>query len=139
MFSFDIFKYFGISAPKTKIWSEILEQAVSDKGEVDYVWIKRIQQKLDKFITSFSNVDPEKWDEQEKSLIISTFYNASMIYNLLKYAQNSKIDVGSKAFLDILINKISVSGGNIWNGDYKVNIAGVYVNLGRNRACLNPW
>ena len=52
-----------------------------------------------------------------------------MIYNLLKYAQNSKIDVGSEAFLDIFINKISVSGGNIWNGDYKVNIAGVDVNL----------
>ena len=63
----------AFSAPKTKIWSEILEQAVSDKGEVDYVWIKKNSTKLDEFITSFSNVDPEKWSEQEKSLIISTF------------------------------------------------------------------
>ena len=58
----------AFSAPKTKIWSEILEQAVSDKGEVDYVWIKKNSTKARRVHYSFSNVDPEKWDEQEKKV-----------------------------------------------------------------------
>ena len=83
--------------------------------------------KLDKFISSHKNLNPEKWTENQKKSIYINFYNASMIYNLLKYSEKSK--VCSQAFLDIIINKISVPGGSIWSGDYKVNLGGYYMNL----------
>lgn len=123
------FNTLAFSAPKTEIWSEILDKAVTSKGEVDYVWIKKNSSKLNSFITSYASVNPEKWNELEKKSHYINFYNAAMIFNLLKYAEDSKIAVESKSFLNILINKISVSGGNIWNGTYKVNIAGLDVNL----------
>ena len=117
------------NAPKTQLWQEVLDAAVSNNGEVDYVWIDKNQGKLKKFIFSFKNVDPTKWSENTRKANYINLYNASMIYNLLRYAKESKIKVSSNAFLDLIINKISVSGGNIWNGNYKVPFAGTELNL----------
>ena len=115
---------------KPNYGKRVLDAAVSNNGEVDYVWIDKNQGKLKKFIFSFKNVDPTKWSENTRKANYINLYNASMIYNLLRYAKkNRKSKFLLIAFLDLIINKISVSGGNIWNGNYKVPFAGTELNL----------
>ena len=52
-----------------------------------------------------------------------------MIECVLRYAAAKKIALTAKEFLQLEINRLRVSGGNIWNGDYRVNLAGHMVNL----------
>ena len=120
---------FSAQNPKTELWAEILQGAVSDSGEVDYIWIDKHSSKLEEFVESYRSTNPGRWNESEKKAYYLNFYNASMIYNLLRYARSSNIKVDSKDFLSLLVNKISVPGGNIWNGDFKVFISNQAVNL----------
>ena len=103
----------GLSAqnPKTELWAEILQGAVSDSGEVDYIWIDKHSSKLEEFVESYRSTNPGRWNESEKKAYYLNFYNASMIYNLLRYARSSNIKVDSKDFLSniSIINCLSSS------------------------------
>lgn len=113
-----------------KIWTEILSTYVRDNGGVDYVGIEeKGQVELKKYLDAFANIQPAPWDDSSKKALYINFYNAGMIYNVLRYAKENKIDLKSEKFTSLQIKDISVPGGNIWNGDYKFSLAGEMLNL----------
>lgn len=131
---------FGILAPtqamsnNTKVneineqWSKLLTKYLTTEGKIDYQGISK-DSILDSLIQNFSELDTTKMSENTKKALYINFYNASMIYNILRYAKEEKIDVNSPSFINLRINDIKVSGGNIWNGNYKVKFNDSNVNL----------
>lgn len=110
-------------------WNSLLSKHVKTNGGVDYQGFAADQAELDAFINAHATLDPSGWPDLDKTALYINLYNATMIHNLLTYAKNEKIAVTDKAFTAIEINSIKVSGGNIWNGNLKVNLAGQEVNL----------
>lgn len=97
---------------------------------MDYVAIKeKGMTNLNAYLDGFKSLDSSTYSDSAKTALYINFYNAGMIYNMLKYADANKIDVKSQKFLDLKINDLSVPGGNIWNGDYTFSFNGHQVNL----------
>lgn len=113
----------------TDSWNTLLGKYVQKNGGVDYQGLDQDFSTLEAFIKAHAAVDMSSADDKVKKTTYINLYNATMIYNLLRYAHAEKIDVGSAKFLALEINAIKVPGGNIWNGDYKVKLAGMDVNL----------
>lgn len=114
------------------IFNELLSTHVRANGGVDYQGVAKDEKKLDAFIASFSQANLTKSSDNEKKASYINLYNALMIRSLLRYAKSEKIDLNSKDFLNIQINDIDVSGGNIWNTDdrkYHAQLGGRWVNL----------
>ena len=129
-------------------WQAILAKHVTVDGGVDYVGLAKNRSALDSFINAHKSVNPKPFTDDEKKALYINLYNATMIHFLLKHAESEKIAIDSKKFLDIEINDISAPGGNIWNGDYKVDLGGKKVNLddiehklvrGVDAGDLQPW
>ena len=87
------------------------------------------QERLRAFLDSHRDLDPSSLGDDQRTALYINLYNATMIANLLKAAKANDIPVGSQKFLDTRVNKISVPGGNIWNGDYKVALNGQMLSL----------
>jgi hypothetical protein len=93
------------------LWKEILSRHVDNQGLVDYQGIKdnrEDHEKLQKFIDSMKNVDPEKLETREKKLAFwINCYNAATIHGVLRhYPIDSVKDV--KDFWHIVV--VSVGG-----------------------------
>jgi len=110
-------------------WNTLLQKHVRPNGGVDYQGFAKDLPALTAFIKAHATLDLKGADDNTKKATYINLYNATMIYNLLKYAQAEHIDVASAKFPAIEINDIKVPGGNIWNGDYKVELAGQSVSL----------
>ncbi len=117
------------AAPITSTWNDLLRSHVRIDGGVDYQGFSKDIGKLSDFIASYEKIAPPSMSEQEKLASYINLYNATMIYHLLTYAKEQDISVTSPEFLQIKINQIKVPGGNIWNGSYKVNVAGLSLTL----------
>jgi hypothetical protein len=116
--------------PKAEDWDALLRKHVKPSGGVDYPGFKSDETKLKLFIDSYQDADHLlKAEPKIKLAAYINLYNATMIFNLLRYAKEKKIPISSPEFLKLKINDIKVSGGNIWNGDYKVAIGKFPVNL----------
>ncbi len=113
----------------TDSWQGLLGKYVQKTGGVDYIGLDKDFAALDGFVKGHAKLDPKGWDDSTRKAAYINLYNATMMYNLLKYAHAEKLDLGAAAFTGLEINSIKVTGGNIWNGDYKVDLAGHQVNL----------
>jgi len=116
-------------SPDTGIWQKLLTDHVDINGGVSYLGFEKNEMKLDAFLTSYDGVNPATMSDNKRKAAYINLYNALMIKNILRHAKSKKIKVNSPDFLALKINKISIPGGNIWNGDYKISIAGENVNL----------
>lgn len=112
----------------TTSWDELLKANVTSKGGVDYAGFAKSKAKLLAFIAIYKNTAPAKWNDNQKKAAYINLYNAAMILHVLNYAADKKIDLATAAFTEIEINKIKVDGGNIWDGNSKVDLAGQMVN-----------
>lgn len=113
----------------TDAWDAMLAKYVTKGGGVDYQGFDKDFASLEAFIKAHESVDMTGADDKTRKAVYINLYNATMIYNLLKHVRAEKIDVGSPKFLATQINDVKVPGGNIWNGDYKVGLAGKQVTL----------
>ena len=121
--SFDI-------AATTESWDKLLKKHLKEEGAVDYQGFKKDHKDLESFIGSYKKLGENALTtDSQKTAAYINLYNAAMIYNLLKYANSKKMALTDPKFLAIKINDIEVPGGNIWNGDYKVNVGKHSVNL----------
>jgi hypothetical protein len=117
------------SNTQVKTWNGLLSKYVKKNGGVDYIGFKKDQAKLESFISAYKNFDPKSHSDISKTAHYINLYNATMIFNILRHAKEEKIDLNSKKFLKLKINDIKVEGGNIWNGNYKVSLGQISVNL----------
>ncbi|MEI8027795.1 MAG: DUF547 domain-containing protein [Pseudomonadota bacterium] len=113
----------------TSTWNEIVKANIAISGGVDYVSIQKDIQKLDNFLGAHKNLTVKGLADNEKKALFINLYNAFMIKSILDYAKDAKITVSSPDFLKIKVNEIKFRGSNIWNGQNKVNLAGVDLNL----------
>lgn len=113
----------------TNKWDSLLAKYVKVNGGVDYQGFATDKAELTSFIEGHAAVDPTPWNDQAKTALYINLYNATMIFNILRYTETEKIALTDKKFTDLEINNIKVSGGNIWNGNLKVKLAGQDVNL----------
>lgn len=110
-------------------WNTLLKKYVSKDGGVNYVGFSQDFDTLKSLIDQYNGIKVEGLSDSAKKATYINLYNATMIYNILKYSKEKKIDVNSKEFLELRINDIKVEGGNIWNGSYTVGLAGKQVTL----------
>lgn len=112
----------------TATWDSLVQKHVKPQG-VDYIGLKGDAAALKAFIDGHKELAIASADDATKKAAYINLYNAVMMHNILRYAAAEKIAVDSAKFLSLKINGIDVPGGNIWNGDYKVVLAGQSVNL----------
>jgi hypothetical protein len=110
-------------------WDALLQKHVRASGGVDYAGLAKDQAALTAFVEAHKAIDPKPWSDAAKKAAYINLYNAGMALNLLKHAEAAKLEVGGTAFAALKINDIKVPGGNIWNGDYKLPLAGLAVTL----------
>jgi hypothetical protein len=108
-------------------WDAVLGPNIRPDGGVDYRAVSK--EKLSAFIDKHTSLDIAGASDDQKKATYINLYNALMIHNILRHAMEKKLDVNSPQFTTLKINDISVPGGNIWNGDYKTNLAGQQVHL----------
>ena len=116
-------------ASLAQAWQALLSQHVDRRGAVSYRGFAQQRQQLTAFLARHSQLTIGKLAEQAKKAVYINLYNAFMIEAILRYAQENKLALTSQKFLQLEINKLRVSGGNIWSGSYRVNLAGQQVNL----------
>lgn len=109
-------------------WQALLDKHVGQQGQVSYLGFRNDRQQLLKYLDGHRQLTVTFDDSTKKALYIN-LYNAFMIEAILRYCDEKKINLSSKDFLSLKINRLKVKGGNIWNGSYKVAIAGQMVNL----------
>src|SRR4051794_5114120 len=100
----------GAANPSADLWDAFLVKYLDAKtGKVKYQQIaKDGQPSLQKIIDSYGSLNVSGMSDGAKRANYINFYNAGMIYNILKYAKEKKIDVGSKDFLALQINDLKV-------------------------------
>lgn len=114
----------------TPIWNTLVSAHIKPGKGVDYDGIAKDKASLQRFIDGHADLaDIATADDATKKAAYINLYNATMMANILRYAESKKIAVGSAPFLALKISSIDVPGGNIWNGDYTVVLAGQKVNL----------
>jgi hypothetical protein len=113
----------------TAAWGALLGKYVKADGGVDYVGLGKDQAALDAVLTPYATLDLSGASDAAKKAALINFYNAGMMHNLLRHAREEKLDVASGKFLALEVVAISVPGGNIWNGSYKLKLSGVDVTL----------
>lgn len=117
---------------QTDAWNALLQKHVRTNGGVDYQGLDKDQAALESFIKAHATVDAKglaALSDRAKRAVYINLYNATMMFNMLRHAKAEKIDVASAAFTKLEVSGIKVPGGNIWNGDYKIKLAGTDVNL----------
>jgi hypothetical protein len=124
-FAFDA----GALSKATDLWNTLVVKYVRPDGGVNYIGLNGERAALDTFLKSYAALDFKGASDAVKKAAYINFYNAMMMSNLLRYAQETKIDVASKDFTNLEINGLKVPGGDIWSGDYKGTISGQPVNL----------
>lgn len=113
----------------TADWNRLAGKHVKANGGVDYRGFEADLPLLKAFIDAYKVKGLASMSDKEKTAAWINLYNATMIYNVLRFVSSKKISLTSKEFTDLMINEISIPGGNIWNGDYKVRIGDVPVHL----------
>jgi len=113
----------------TDKWNEILKANVALSGGVDYISLDKNLSALDDFLQSYRTLEVKGLNDQQRTAAYINLYNAFMMRSILSYARDNKIQVSSPEFTKIKITDIKYKGGNIWNGNQKVNLAGVDLNL----------
>lgn len=109
-------------------WQVLLDRHVGQRGQVSYLGFHKDRQHLVNYLNDHRQLVVTFDDSAKKALYIN-LYNAFMIEAILRYCEEKKIDLASKDFLALRINRLRVEGGNIWSGNYKTAIAGQMVNL----------
>ncbi len=120
------------ASPYTAIfdgWDALLSKFVRPNGGVDYQGLGKNRQDLESLLALYSGINPASASDDVKKALYINLYNAGMMLNVLKYAEENKIDLASKDFMELKINDLKVSGGNIWNGSYRVKLGTNDVNL----------
>lgn len=112
----------------TKKWDAFVKKHVKAKG-IDYQGAEKDMASLKEFIDSYKKLKISSLDDNFKKAAYINLYNATMMYHIFLYAKEKKISVADKKFTSLKINDIDIPGGDIWSGDYKVEIDGVKVNL----------
>ncbi len=110
-------------------WQALVSKHVDQRGAVSYQGFARQRQQLKAFLASHQRLAVGQLSETAKKAVYINLYNAFMIECILRYAEEQKIALTSQKFLQLEINALRTSGGNIWSGDYRVNLAGQAVNL----------
>ena len=113
----------------TDQWDEILKIYVSEKNGVNYLGLEKEFEKLEKILEAYKKLTNPGISDDAKLAAYINLYNAGMIYNLLKYAHQKKISIGSTAFLDLKINSLDISD-DIWsNENYKLPFGNTRITL----------
>lgn len=110
-------------------WSKVLAQYVLSHGGVNYTGLAKDSTSLQTALTAYADVDLRGASDTAKKAALINLYNAGMMHNLLRYARESQINVQTPQFLQLEINKLSVSGGNLWNSRYTVKLGGFDLTL----------
>ena len=113
----------------SRTWQVLVSKHVDQRGAVSYQGFARQRQQLKAFLAAHRQLAVGQLSETAKKAIYINLYNAFMIDCILRYAEEKKIALTSQKFLQLEINTLRVSGGNIWKGDYRINLAGQTVNL----------
>ena len=110
-------------------WQKLLKKHVKISGAVDYQGFSKDEAALKAVIDQHAGIAAASLSDGAKKALYINLYNMVMVYHILKHAKAAKIAVGSDKFRKIQVNDIDTPGGNIWNGNYKVKLAGTMVNL----------
>jgi hypothetical protein len=113
----------------TDRWNALIHKNVRKSGGVNYIGMDLDRVELEAFLTGHADLDVQRMDDKARKAAYINLYNAAMVWNLLRYAREEKIDIKTKLFTDLKINDLKVPGGNIWNASYKVKLAGHEVTL----------
>ena len=111
------------------LWDALVRKHVDKRGAVSYLGIAQDEKTLNTYLSTHQNLKLDDVGHTARKALYINLYNAFMIASLLRYAREKKIALTDKAFLKLKINTLKVSGGNIWNGNYKINLAGQMLNL----------
>lgn len=117
------------AASLSTTWHALVSKHVDSRGAVSYRGFAQQRAQLSAYLNAHRQLEVAQLSENAKKAIYINLYNAFMIDCVLRYAQEHKIALTAKKFLQLEINKLRVSGGNIWNGDYRINLAGQMLNL----------
>lgn len=117
------------AASPEELWDQIIKTHLNPEGRVNYPLLRENKDQLDQFLRTYKETQPSKWDQKTRKAKYINLYNATMMWSMLRYAHENKIDLNSKEFTQLRINKLKTKKGNIWNGEYRVQIAGKYLNL----------
>jgi len=128
-FAFEGVAYAATEKSLSSAWQALVSKHVDRRGAVSYQGFARQRQQLKAFLASHRQLAVGSLSETAKKAVYINLYNAFMIECILRYAEEKKIALTAQKFLQLEINTLRVSGGNIWNGDYRVNLAGQSVNL----------
>ncbi len=112
-------------------WDGFLQKYVNAAGGVDYIAIAggEGEKALDEIVQAHAEINPAKLTDGAKKALYINLYNATMVAHILRWARDNRVDIKSDAFLQQEVNNIKTSGGNIWNGSYRVNLGGRDVHL----------
>ena len=128
-FAFEGVVYAAADKNLSSAWQALVSKHVDQRGAVSYQGFARQRQQLKSFLAAHRQLAVGSLSETAKKAVYINLYNAFMIECILRYAEEKKIALTAQKFLQLEINTLRVSGGNIWNGDYRVNLAGQSVNL----------
>jgi hypothetical protein len=110
-------------------WDALLAANVQADGGVDYRGFLKAKAELTSWLSDQAKIDVKALSSDERKAFFINFYNAGMIFNVLRYAEENKIDLESPAFLQLKINDLRVVGGNLWNGSFTFELGSWKVSL----------
>ncbi len=110
-------------------WDKLLKLHVAGSEGVAYLGMEKDFATLDSFILGHNKLKLAELDDDARLAIYINLYNAGMIYNILKYARDKKISVGSNDFLKIQVNSLDLID-DIWsNQRYSLPLGGMQITL----------
>ena len=113
-------------------WQTLLSRHVRPSGGVDYQGFSKDDAELRQLLRRYGDLPIATLrtaSDAERRAAYLNLYNAGMIAKILQYAAAAKIAVSGPGFLNLEIDALKVPGGNIWNGDEKLSLAGQKVSL----------
>ena len=110
-------------------WEVLLKKHVKSSGAVSYQGFEKDLPALKAWVEEHAKLPAAGFSDQTKKAVYINLYNGVMVYHILRWARENKISVSSDDFRKQQVDQIKIPGGNIWKGDYRVNLAGTMVHL----------
>lgn len=122
----------AVAADLTSVTNDLdalLQKHVRASGGVNYQGLAADKAAVDAILSGYDKLNLQGASPNARLAALINLYNIGMMANLLRYAASDNISIASPRFLALKINDISVPGGNIWNGDYKLKLSGTPLTL----------
>jgi len=108
-------------------WNEVLSEHIAADGAVDFLSLRKQPNKLRYFLEDHADIDGRTWTPATRKSVLINFYNGMALWNIMRFAMQHGTEVDGPEFLKFPLTKMTIPGGNIWNGSYRVKFAGEWV------------